>query len=1032
MQTQRSNATSPRFARHLFLGLNGDFRKALRSIPSYIGRASRFTPLQLTACICVAMLLFGFLPAPARAQTVASCKTTVAPPLYPLIGDKSLAGWSSTTSVAAAKNQFVLGDIDGDGNDELVTLEQGQVQVSRWIGTGWSPMAPFPNAAISANFFAPNGGKVNGSVPVSQVRLADVDGDGQKEIVVFFRWILTDGNDQDNYEQIYHYDKYSTTWTLLVQYQTPLPSTWFKAHTTDVQDLQLVLPDASTRATGYFFIFPQQFVNGSWVAVPGSVNNFNFTSGGSDLSDSQSSCTQTNGLCIFAADVNGDGIADLVYLSDEGRTSIALSTPTSLFGGAVISSKIPAVPTANNLVNSTTTAGWQVGDIDGDGVSELVFPTPDGALHAYYWNTSANDFAAVADPVLLLPFTNNPAGAIVSSFTIAPKPIFATTYTSAGKATTGQNYGLTVIGKSALYFYEFTSSGGKHSFVGYYASFPPSLTSAISVNTGFGPTGYSGFFRFAVEGNNLVMLARSANGIVNLVPSGTGFVDPNTLTDRGYPAYTTSQQAAYQYISGVATQNPDIRSLYPDPAVPWASIQYQVETMAAPPASTGISATDFQFVKKQTIAELTALQSVNLMYAATGQLLTNTYLVKDAALSEITNVLGLSPQPDVASTVLNDLGTAIGGLGAALEGAGVVLTLAKTVSDVLNKAGTLAELLGTVTEDIATYTAPQVPDIATGTYDLKTALDNSSLGALTSNACHQVAALSSWNQSKPLSDGILTGSIPLDLETQQDVLQAAQALFQLDVWQALAPSKWSYVSVQKTLLNGTCGNCLFTGNSSYPLADSVQASGTCSVAGLPALKPDVSLLLEDTSSNNYPNINALNALFNAPPNGVGASPSDVFFGKNNWAIPYAGGANLKFNANTGYTPFSCTGLKLLSPQVTPNIRVGQTASFNSATVGNAGERLETLIAQVKSNLADANLRDHLVVLLGSADSRLHQARQYNNEPRETIRLLNLFIAQSQWHATQDFRDNEISRTQSIEAVAIRDSLIDSMKPAATR
>jgi hypothetical protein len=870
MQTQRHNATPHRIGRHLF-----------RRIRSHIGRASRLTPLQLTACICAAMLLFGILPVPARAQTVASCKTTAAPPLFPLIGDNSSAGWSATTSVAAAKNQFVLGDIDGDGNDELVTLEQGQVQISRWIQTGWSPMAPFPNAAISANFFAPDGGRVNGSIPVVQVHLADVDGDGQKEIIVFFHWILEDGTNQFNYEQIYHYG--NTTWTMLAQYETPIPSAWFKAHTSDVQDLRLDRPTNSP--TGDFNIFAEQFVNGNWVQVPGSVSSFNFSSGGSDFSDSQSSCTQTNGLCIAASDVNGDGIADLVYLSDEGRTSVALSTAGSLFGGTVVASKIPAVPTTNNLVNSTTAAAWQVGDIDGDGISELVFPTPDGALHAYYWNTTANDFAAVTDPVLLLPFTNNGAGAIVSSFTIAPKSIFATTYTTKGKATTGQNLGLAVIGTSAVYLYEFAVSGGRHSFVGYFASSPPVLTNAISVTAGFGPSGYSGFFHFAVEGNNLVMLARSANGIVNLVPGGTGFVDPITLADRGYPAYTTSQQAAYQYIGGVAAQNPDIRSLYTDPAVPWAYVQYQVETMAAPPASSAISAADFQFVQKQTTAELTALQSVNLMYGATGQILTNTYLVKDAALSEITDVLGLSPEPDVSGMILNDLGTAIGGLGAALEGAGVVLSLAKTVSDVLNKAGTLAELLGTVTEDIATYTAPQVPDIATGSYDLKTALDNSSLGALTANACHQVAALSSWNQSKPLSDGIFTGSIPLDLETQQAVLQASQALFQVDVWQALAPSKWSYVSVQKTPLNGACGNCLFTGNSNYPLADSVQASGKCFVATLPALKPDVSLLLEDTSSDNYPNINALNALFEAPPNGVGARPSDVFFGKNNWAIP---------------------------------------------------------------------------------------------------------------------------------------------------
>jgi hypothetical protein len=85
------------------------------------------------------------------------------------------------------------------------------------------------------------------------------------------------------------------------------------------------------------------------------------------------------------------------------------------------------------------------------------------------------------------------------------------------------------------------------------------------------------------------------------------------------------------------------------------------------------------------------------------------------------------------------------------------------------------------------------------------------------------------------------------------------------------------------------------------------------------------------------------------------------------------------------------------------------------------------MADVKSSLTDINLRDRLVTFLDAASSRLKQARQQHNKPTETIRLLNLFIAQSQWHADHDFRDSEFSRTQSIDAVGIRDSLLESMK-----
>ncbi|MBV8819952.1 MAG: hypothetical protein JO022_16430, partial [Acidobacteriaceae bacterium] len=484
-----------------------------------------------------------------------------------------------------------------------------------------------------------------------------------------------------------------------------------------------------------------------------------------------------------------------------------------------------------------------------------------------------------------------------------------------------------------------------------------------------------------------------------------------------------------QYVSAGATGNPDLRSLYADPAVPWPYVQYQVETLSAPPSSAGIAAADFQFVQKQTLAELAALQTVNQLYGVTGQILTNTYLVKDAALSEVTSALGLSSDPNVAGTVVNALTTALGNLGSALSAATSIIQITKSATELaklansLNAAGSLSYLLGSITGDISTYTASSA-DLSSGSYSLKTTLDNDALAAVTANSCHQLSALSDWNESKFIADGILTGTLPLDLETQQAVLVASQALFRLNVWQTLAPSKWSYLSVSKTpLIPPPCNNCLFTGNSNYPLAYSVQVSASCNTGN-----QKVSLILEDPNTHNYPNLTAMNALFSGPPTGLGADVNDVLLGNNGWSIPYQGN-DPNFFLNTGYTTPTCSNFQVLNPQLTPNVRGGPgTSSQDSA----ANLRLERLIADVKTTLTDVRVRDTLVMLLDVANRRLEQASRFEQEPRETLRLLNEFITRAQWHADQNFRDSETVRAESIEAVAIRDSLINSFATASLR
>src|SRR5579863_9329253 len=128
---------------------------------------------------------------PASAQLV-SCQTPAPPFKIPSFTDANIGFPLNSTTMANPHNQFVTGDIDGDGNDELVTILNGDVRVWRWLSSGgWASAGKISNADISAQFpgnFYPLGVNVS-TIPgtastdttvfgPTSVRIADVDGDG--------------------------------------------------------------------------------------------------------------------------------------------------------------------------------------------------------------------------------------------------------------------------------------------------------------------------------------------------------------------------------------------------------------------------------------------------------------------------------------------------------------------------------------------------------------------------------------------------------------------------------------------------------------------------------------------------------------------------------------------------------------------------------------------------------------------------------------------------------------------------------------
>jgi hypothetical protein len=180
--------------------------------------------------------------------------------------------------------------------------------------------------------------------------------------------------------------------------------------------------------------------------------------------------------------------------------------------------------------------------------------------------------------------------------------------------------------------------------------------------------------------------------------------------------------------------------------------------------------------------------------------------------------------------------------------------------------------------------------------------------------------------------------------------------------------------------------------------------------------------------HNYPNLTAMKALFEGPPDGLGAHPSDVLLNNNGWSVPYQSKDDSlsHFLFNTGYVMLNCSNFSLLSPEIPPN-SVEHVAQDNRRPVRrgipSADVQLAALIADAKEKLIDPRLRDRLVMFLEVASDRLKLDQLYGRDPDETIRLLNVFITQSQFHAEQGATDSEISRAESIEAVAIRDSLL---------
>jgi hypothetical protein len=106
------------------------------SRPDVVTRVAHFNlklPFRMLP-LAAALFAIACTLSPASAQLV-SCQTPPPPFRIPALSDSAL-GFPLSSDQANVHNQFVVGDIDGDGNDELITILNGDVRIWRWIQTG--------------------------------------------------------------------------------------------------------------------------------------------------------------------------------------------------------------------------------------------------------------------------------------------------------------------------------------------------------------------------------------------------------------------------------------------------------------------------------------------------------------------------------------------------------------------------------------------------------------------------------------------------------------------------------------------------------------------------------------------------------------------------------------------------------------------------------------------------------------------------------------------------------------------------------
>ena len=374
------------------------------------------------------------------------------------------------------------------------------------------------------------------------------------------------------------------------------------------------------------------------------------------------------------------------------------------------------------------------------------------------------------------------------------------------------------------------------------------------------------------------LVTRSSNGIETWrSASGGGEAEKLTAQVQGFPPFTGNQLTAYNYISSQLLDNApnaDIRAQYSNQALAQnfaAAYPAKVRSLTAP---AGVPASDWAAVVGQLLTEFGYVADVNNWFAL------HEKFIGELNQSNILSVSIVSGKIQLPSNGSKDNDSV---------GFNILSLIARVVQGISSLAGqpevsSIAGLFSTAFSAAASFSGENEnqPSILSTVIGLQEKLNTHFQNAVLANGCLADYYLKDLKLLESLGLPIAQGRYNWDATLDGKLLAAGRPAYELTLWQTLTPVVWENGSLDTPCYGQ--GSCAIPGvMSSYPGGYYFLQQESDSLGAFYFLK--IKGVRVDDGEPFQPPLAALNAIFQAPPNGFGFPVQDVLTGQDPYSDP---------------------------------------------------------------------------------------------------------------------------------------------------
>jgi hypothetical protein len=348
---------------------------------------------------------------------------------------------------------------------------------------------------------------------------------------------------------------------------------------------------------------------------------------------------------------------------------------------------------------------------------------------------------------------------------------------------------------------------------------------------------------------------------------------PGNVT--AFPPFTGNQLTAYNFISSQLLDggpNADIRAQYANEALAQNFASAYPAKLAGLTAPAGVPAADWSSVVKQLATEFGYVADVSNWFALHEKFIGELNQSNILSVSIVSGKIqfpsdGSKDNQSVAFNIISLVSRVVQGI-SSIAGQPEISAIAGLFSTAFSAAASFSGQ------------SQNQPNILAKVVDLQDKLNTHFQNAVLANGCLAKYYLKDWALLESIGLPIAQGKYHWDETLDGKMLAVGRQAYELELWQALTPVAWEFA-----FLNTTCfgwGSCSEPGEvSNYPggyyylwqESDSLGSYYFIKIAGV------------NFGGAWQPPAAALNALFQAPPNGLGVSfANTVLRSQDGWRI----------------------------------------------------------------------------------------------------------------------------------------------------